>query len=406
MVIAAGQELIFRGLFCVPEVVGFNRARYQMMDGTDPDVRSSIKRGLVYDRLLFESEPDGFSEVHSLNLYGFRTHDFAIERPRSGRRILLLGDSVTEGQGAADSATISAVWERLLACDGFQAEVLNLGVVAATPYRLTLLARDAIPLLEPTDVVLVISANDLPALPFPPELVGPGQRFRRRKAAPYVPRVIELVRSAVLDEPIHRRWLRPAIRFFPAVPCRTSPWTKEPGCPQELNRELHKSMVAGRLNPWLHKQNQLLPGMLAYDFARDGLPTPYFRRVGDVCRAGKANLIVAYVPYHAVTSPRYAQALKELGMDAALADSLCTSPQFRRQNVMLSRVCADLGLPLADTTEELIRAEATGVPQFWSYDSHPRPAGYATIAAVIHQTWKRSLKGNARVGETGSAGMW
>src|SRR5437870_3401530 len=74
--IAAGQEALFRGLFPVPEVSGFNRVRYQMMAGTHPNFRATVRRGLVYDRLLFESRPDGYSEIHRLNLYGFRGPDF------------------------------------------------------------------------------------------------------------------------------------------------------------------------------------------------------------------------------------------------------------------------------------------------------------------------------------------
>jgi hypothetical protein len=148
-------------------------------------------------------------------------------------------------------------------------------------------------------------------------------------------------------------------------------------------------MVDGRLNPWLYKQNCLLPGMLAHDFGRGGLPTTYLRRVAELCRVRKANLLVAYVPFYGVTSPRYAPALKRLGMDSALADSLSAAPIFRRQAVVLGRVCAALGVNIVDATDALIRAEAAGVPQFWSYDSHPRPAGYATIARVIHQAWKR-----------------
>ena len=59
-----------------------------------------LERGLVYDRLLVESQADGFSETHGLNLYGFRGRDFAIHPSPGQRRVLLLGDSVTEGMGA------------------------------------------------------------------------------------------------------------------------------------------------------------------------------------------------------------------------------------------------------------------------------------------------------------------
>jgi hypothetical protein len=393
LILVTGQELVFRGLFCVPEVRGFNRVRYQMMAGTHPSFGATVRTGLVYDRLLFESEPDGFSEVHSLNLYGFRSRDFAIDPPRERRRILLLGDSVTEGQGAPDSATIAAVWERQLAKDGLQAEVLNLGVTAATLVHLTLLARDAIPLLRPTDVVIIIYANDLPAPPYPPQLAGPGPVFPRANTPWYTPRSVELIWSVARGEPIYRRWPHSLLPFFPAVPSPTSPWTGKPGPPRGLDPDLYRAMRTGRINPWLSEQAQALPGMLAQDFAHGGLPTVYLGRLAELCSAAKANLLVVYVPFYGITSHRYAPALKQFGMDPAIADALAVDPVYRRQNVSLRSVCAALSLPLADTTDALIRAESEGVPQFWSYDSHPRPAGYATIAGVVHEAWKRSFHG-------------
>src|SRR5262249_9200240 len=96
-VLVALEELLFRGMFPVPEVVGFNRIHYQLLLGAHPNLRASLRRGLVYDKLLLESEPDGFREVHSLNLYGFRGRDFSIDPTSGRRRVLLIGDSVTEG---------------------------------------------------------------------------------------------------------------------------------------------------------------------------------------------------------------------------------------------------------------------------------------------------------------------
>src|SRR5262245_7264312 len=69
--LATAQELAFRAMFPLPEVAGFNRVRYQMMAGAHSGFVAAVRRGLVYDRLLFESQPDGFSEIHRLNRYGF-----------------------------------------------------------------------------------------------------------------------------------------------------------------------------------------------------------------------------------------------------------------------------------------------------------------------------------------------
>src|SRR5271157_2706886 len=125
----AGQEILFRGLFPLPEVLGFNRIHYQMLTFGNPNLSAGFKRGLVYDRLLLESQPDGFSEIHDLNLYGFRGQDFAIDPPGDCRRILVIGDSVVEGHGAPESSTIAAELARLTAGDGSPAEVINLGVI-------------------------------------------------------------------------------------------------------------------------------------------------------------------------------------------------------------------------------------------------------------------------------------
>ena len=140
-----------------------------------------LKRGLVYDRLLVESEPDGYSETHGLNVYGFRGRDFAIDPSPGRHRVLLIGDSVTEGMGAPDSATIACQLERLLARDGDRTEVINLGVIAGTLNHTMVLARDAIPLLRPTDVVIVLYANDLPARSLRPGLRSTGPEFERFK---------------------------------------------------------------------------------------------------------------------------------------------------------------------------------------------------------------------------------
>src|SRR5947209_845522 len=106
--VAAGQEALFRGLFPFPEVRRFNRINYQMTAHGHPQLGRMLERGLVYDRLLIESQADGFSEIHNLNRYGFRGPDFSIEPPRGRRRILLIGDSVTEGMGAPGSGTIAS----------------------------------------------------------------------------------------------------------------------------------------------------------------------------------------------------------------------------------------------------------------------------------------------------------
>lgn len=383
--IALGQEALFRWEFPFPEVHGFNRISYQMMAQDHGDMSDLLKKGLVYDRLLVESQADGFSEIHTLNLYGFRGADFAIAPPRGRRRILLLGDSVTEGMGAADSATIARELERRLASKGDKAEVINLGVIAATLDHLTILARDAIPLLRPTDAMVILYANDLPAGQYNPAFDAPGPEFPPWKENWWMPRAATLFGKFLHDRPFSHRWPHPAIRFFAAVPDRTNPWSGTKKGPEALDPELFQQMLRGKLNPWLSSQSTDMPRQLSHDFTAGGSPERHLARMVELCRSLGTRLQVAYVPFCGVTSSHYAPALVRLGMDPDTAKALADDPIYHRQNVELAEVCSRLGVPLIDTTDDLIQAEETGVHQYWEYDTHPRPAGYATIAQQLYR---------------------
>jgi len=389
LVIMVGQEALFRFLFPFPEVEGFNRVHYQQMASSHPNFGKAMDRGLVYDRILLESRPDGFSEVHNLNLYGFRGPDFAIEPDPNRRRILVIGDSVVEGEGVDGSRTIPAEWSRLLANDGVSAEVVNLGVIAASLPHLWILTRDAVSLLKPTDVVLMLYANDLPApLLHPAVLDAPGPTFPATDGLLWrKPRLAVLVERAIFEKPIFRRWPHFPARFFAPVPDSTNPWSGGKPRPDDLSPELHEDMVAATLNPWLYNQSKDMPGMLEHDFATGGEPSPFLRRMAEVCQRNGARLIVAYTPFCGVVHKRYAEPLIETGMDPATAEALSTDPKYRNQNQILAEVCAELNLPLADATDDLIKAEESGRPQYWRYDTHPNAEGYATIANRVHAVW-------------------
>ena len=240
-------------------------------------------------------------------------------------------------------------------------------------------------MLRPTDVVLVLYANDLPIPPFPSYLNQKPQIFPRRDAPWWTPRIVELVGRASRNEPIYRRWPHPAVSFFPAVPNPDNPWTGKPGPSPGLDPAIYRAMLAGTINPWLKEQSEAIPGMLSHDFDQGGSPSLYLQHIQMWCRSLGVNLVVAYVPFCGVTHPRYAESLVKLGMNRATAEALSRDPIYRRQNALLAELCPRLGLPLADTTEALIRAEAAEGPQYWSFDTHPRPAGYTTIARRIYQ---------------------
>jgi hypothetical protein len=173
--------------------------------------------------------------------------------------------------------------------------------------------------------------------------------------------------------------------FFPAVPDPANPWSRASATTPNLEPALYRAMLAGSFNPWLKGQSDFMPAMLAHDFGIDGSPERFLRRIQELCRSAGTRLIVAYVPFCGVVHPRYAPSLIKVGMAPPIATALSRDQIFRRQNVFLASLCAAMNLPLADTTEDLVEAEQAGTPQYWSFDSHPRPAGYATIARRLHR---------------------
>lgn len=76
--------------------------------------------------------PNGNTHVMGVdvttNSAGFRDREFAVDRPHDGLRIMMLGDSLTEGWGVPQDATVPKVLERLLRDAGYPAEVINTGI--------------------------------------------------------------------------------------------------------------------------------------------------------------------------------------------------------------------------------------------------------------------------------------
>ncbi len=83
-------------------------------------------------RIGHTHRPNGKAHVMGVdvttNSAGFRDREFAVDRPPGGLRIMMLGDSLTEGWGVPQDATVSKVLERLFRDAGDPAEVINTGV--------------------------------------------------------------------------------------------------------------------------------------------------------------------------------------------------------------------------------------------------------------------------------------
>lgn len=394
VLIAGFQEIIFRIFFPIPETTRFNRIRYQLLAESDPRFQPLFKRGLAYDKLLFESRPDGWRHIHYLNRFGFRERDFSITPVSGKNRVIVVGDSITEGQGVSTRETIPGQLGEML---GTSHEVLNLGVVAATLDKVTLLAAESAVILSPQTLVIVLYANDIPA---PPAFTisslnsidAISAKIRKEIdtniSQSYLPQFVRIALRITADQPVYNRFFGSTIRYFAPEPDSTNPFSNQQNPNPKLSPELEQAMRRGEINPWLLQQSEAMPGMLKANLALGGSPEPFLAAVSQICLKRKIRLIVAYVPFYGTLSEKYIGPMIACGMDQNTAKALSIDPDYSHHAKDLAEICTQLKIEFVDSTIALKLKEDTGLAQFWNYDSHPNAAGYQTIADSIFKKIK------------------
>jgi lysophospholipase L1-like esterase len=375
------QEAGFRLVFPVPESLTFNRSRYTRAPGKawagaeTPAATRQIYR--------VESAPDGFAFDHTLNLYGFRGPDFALEPARGRPRILFVGDSFVEGMGAADGETIPARFAEALGGDR-RVEAINLGIIGAGLAEEARLVRDAVGLLRPDAVFLVLSANDLPAPPYPADLDELAPAFPR--ANPFAPRAASIASRLARGWPVARRWPAGPFPFFRPVPWPFNPLTSEPP-PPDADPALVEAMRRGKLNPSLLLWAGVVESCLRHDFATGGGAGRYLGRVARLCEGAGADLVVVYIPASVAVHPALLGAQRRLRPAAFGTMTAPAGPRHRAQQDHLRAATESLGLPFLDLTDAYVRAEATAGGMFWPVDTHATAAGYHLAAEACARSW-------------------
>lgn len=105
--------------------------------------------------------PDEFSYPRSYNNLGHSGTDWPLEKDSGTLRIIALGDSFTEGDGAPADSSYPAQLQDILRSVGLKAEVFNAGICGSDPiYNLRDL-KDRLHVFKPDLVLLSITENDL-----------------------------------------------------------------------------------------------------------------------------------------------------------------------------------------------------------------------------------------------------
>jgi lysophospholipase L1-like esterase len=384
--IALGQEAVFRWMFPIPEVTSFNRINYTPLDKFSLDFTRIKERGLSNVKIRWESEPDGFTFDHTLNLYGFRGPNFSIDPPKDRPRILFVGDSFAEGCGASDSDTIAEQFARILE-PRQPIEAISLGVAGTGFPEYVQIVRDGLSLLKPAAVFLVVFANDLPAPALSQDAQCPPATLERPKHL--VPRALEVIYRLASGRAAPRRFADGPYPFFEEEPASSNRLTREEP-PPNIDPKIESAMRRGKANSWNAGALPLYEKMLRHDLAQSGGAQEYLRFLATVCRNHEARLTIAYVPYCAVTNPYYIATQKKLGavVDAAL--KRMDVPPYRKQQDHLRDSCRAINISFVDTTDSLIHAEQTVGHMFWPIDGHCNASGYRLIAEALARSWNET----------------
>jgi lysophospholipase L1-like esterase len=384
LLLAGLQEFVCRWLFPLPECASFNRMNYTPVNLFGNDLKKARHRGLSNVKLRWESEPDGFLFDHTLNLYGFRGPNFSLDPTPDRSRVLFIGDSFTEGAGAADADTIPAQFAQLVQ-DTQPVEAINLGISGTGLADYTLIARDSLPLLKPQALFLVICFNDLPTAPMSEsrELAKPAPSFPRLN--PYVPRAGAALGRWWAGEVVPGRYLSGPFPFLAPVPSPANPLSSmDP--PANIDAQVLDAMERGKTNAWTIQEAALHEQTLRMDYAKGGGGADYLQNIAAHCERQGCRLIVVYIPHQVTANPIYMRAQIKLGVDYGKVTQL-DGPMYRAQQRHLQQVTQALAIPFLDSTEAFIEAEKTSGGMFWPIDGHCTAAGYRLLAETCAHYW-------------------
>jgi hypothetical protein len=369
------QEILFRISFPLPEVLNFNRINYTnvlLLESESPPYQCNTS-------FVWESKPDGAMSLHHLNLYGFRDRDWKLRPNRGTPRIMFVGDSFVEGFLAGDTETIPDGFAKESRAKGFPQETLNLGIGASGLPEYCRLTRDAVPLLSPYCLVLVLYANDFPLQVFDPGWIFPPLHPEQNSS--YRPHLLSLLEFHKSRHTVPRAWHSPPYPFVPPVPDSRNPWSNEEFstiAQLHVTPNLAKEMKQGRFNPYAFDTYGVMERMLK--IPADA--TPYLDAINSYTEKHHCELYVVYLPSCHQVSDAYLPFHSEYSIQKHPKSLQGDAYQTHARE--LGQACAKLNIPYLNLTPIIKDHEKNNERLYWDYDEHMRGKGYLLIGKYIY----------------------
>lgn len=372
LVVCALAEAFSRLVFCLPEHPDFNRILYMPIAPTQRGGGGA--RAIRSIRVVKESLPDGVLAEQTLNEYGFRGR-LRIRRTGTASRVVFIGDSFVEGAYIPDDATLPRAFEATAAEKGVRVEAINLGVAGGGFQSYPALVLDALHLLKPETIVLVVYANDLPAQP---DMPVPRVFPPRPALEPWLPAVLAM---AWRREQLPFRWSWRRERFYKPVPSPSNPWSSA-----EFQKE-NRARVSQRMFDAMREarfSSLRIGGSL---YMEQALRVPFDLRAGlarlrNAVEEQQSRLAVVYLPERGMVTNYYKSFEREFSIGLPVETDLTTAP-YQLHRVLLGDQCAETGLAFLDLTETIRAQEAHGNHLYHDYDDHLSSGGARLLGAAI-----------------------
>ncbi len=314
-----------------------------------------------------------------INSHGLRGPDVAYEPAPGTRRILLLGDSFTEGYAVAEEQTVRAQLENVLRARGERVEVINGGTAAYGTDQEYLFFTTEGRKYQPDVVVLLFFYNDLTG-----DTLGGLQRprFELEPSGQLVLRNVP-VPPPRRTRPDADRGLKPwrgsyALRLLSERTALGSP-------------RLHRALAAlGLVEPSPTRRSTIPEDFLLFRVPPPQTVIDGWVRMRALLRAldrevqqAGARLIIFYVPIRFEIDDRSWELTREaysLPDDGWDRDAV-----FAR----LHKSCARIGIPLVDPRAEFRQATHAGEALYFRRDGHWNRSGHAKAAEILARTLAR-----------------
>lgn len=369
-------EVVVRICFPLPELENFNRINYQILDRKDD--QSGYLRNI---NMIWKSSLDtNYEFEHRLNSYGYRDSKAWDMAKKDKARFLFIGDSFVEGMMSTQDKTIPIGFEQAAIGKGREIEAFNCGMMGIGLNEYIKFLKDAVPIFQPEEVMLVLYSNDAP---FQRDYV-PQTTLKPKTYSFWKLRILAIIEQLKKEDPIPFQFSPERRPFYKAVPDPSNPWTtNEASLAPQVTPKIANAMKKGDFNyfrtNWILEEEKFLKA--------DVKLRSKLKFIKDFLNQYNTKLTVFYIPSRSQVSNFYYQFERQACLQKCPEFVDLTGGAYQRHARILAEDCKALNIPFKDFTALIRDYEQKGRRMYWNYDDHMRGNSYVLLGKEMYDFW-------------------